>query len=1042
MFLLALSFPAFAGSSGTDELLSNAERVPPTVIFLLDLSGSMDSPCDGVSSTSCLDDAKDAIDAVARHFDWAHVGVVGTSSSSGDDVYFPIAPVGSSYGEISSALASVTTHGSSVTTRNLAEVVFSVADTYLSQTTYDNGVDDDGDGMTGDWAESPVEYSCSDTYIVVLSKGEPTDDDQVNDTIGNRTQWSRAPVPGDVTCDTAGNPVNPDFWCSYDNVVYQGWAGADLQSTLTGNQSLIVHTIGLGLSSGSLEDSLFTNASSGTGGAAIYDNAATGDDILGSILTILGDVQSGSYSRSTPVVTSDGAYMIYTWYELTGTNPLPEGHVRAYALDTDPASSTYGQVVYDGPAAYGGAVWDGGDLLVSRLVLASESNPDDRDGVGQRDIYFFDDNAYSELPAMQSEAQSYQHMGLDMDFVNAVRSSTNSLTHYLDDTVSTTNSPCAADLAYDLDGDCMVDADDLQTLVDFVRGLPEARFRYLDMERGRWKLADSPYATPIVVSARNDVFSTDRTYQAFLDRLEADGVPSVVIVPANDGMLHAFRLEDDLLTAGDNEEGEELWAWVPGHLVERTRSEEWTSGLLDLEWYGKTFLFDGSPVVEDVWIDDDGDGAKADDEWHRVLVVQQGLGGPMTLALDITDTRDPKYLWEQTNTLDHTAMGYTMGTPVIANVYESGHSPGDRWVAMWGGGRAVGFESTTNKYYRSSEPDLYMWAIADATNNSYAPYMDVDNDGHADLNTDTSDNYTVAGDNVGSVHPDPAGYAQGLNYDGDTKLEYGYVSAALAMVDVDQDGDIDVGYFPMTTSYRPTDEGGGGRDDVEDPGSSWMFKVILSTTDPDDFQWCEFYDPLEGSTGTNGIPDTRRPEVFYAATTAWMDDGSLGVYWGTGTPFDRSGTDNGYFFAMRDEDPLDCTSKASPITCDGHPGYYPLANAGESLTSSPIVYAGVVYFTTYTPNPDQCEMGEGRLYGLYYDDCSGGIDTDGDGVGDEAATDPTDGYLSQPTVTEMGTVIYGSATPATDGSSAIVETITAAGSQMLGTRTMAWMEMM
>lgn len=540
MMLLALTLPALAGSTGTEEVLSDLERVPPTVVFVVDLSGDMDQPCDGTSSTSCLDDVKSAIDAVARHFDWARVGVVGTTDSANDDSYFPIAPVGSSYAEISNALSSLTTHGSSVTTRNLAEVTFAVADTYLNQTAYDNGVDDDGDGMTGDWAESPVEYSCSNTYLVVLAKESPVDDDQVNDNIGNRSQWSRAPVPNDVTCDTAGNPANPDFWCSYDNVVYNGWASADLQTGLSNTQSLIVHTIGLGLSSGSLEDSLYTNASNGTGGAALYENAATGDDILGAILDIFGDVQSGTYSRSTPVVTSDGAYMIYTWYELTGSNPLPEGHVRAYALDNDPASSTYGQVLYDGPATYGGAVWDGGDLLVSRLVLASESNPDDRDGVGQRDIYFFDDDAYADLPAMQSEAQTYQHMGLDMEFVNAVRSKSGALTHYLDDTVSTTNSPCAADLAYDLDGDCMVDADDLQTMVDFVRGLPEARFRYLDMERGRWKLADSPYATPIVVSARNDIFTTDRTYQAFIDRLEADGVPSVVIVPANDGMLHAF----------------------------------------------------------------------------------------------------------------------------------------------------------------------------------------------------------------------------------------------------------------------------------------------------------------------------------------------------------------------------------------------------------------------------------------------------------------------------------------------------------------------
>jgi type IV pilus assembly protein PilY1 len=50
-----------------------------------------------------------------------------------------------------------------------------------------------------------------------------------------------------------------------------------------------------------------------------------------------------------------------------------------------------------------------------------------------------------------------------------------------------------------------------------------------------------------------------------------------------------------------------------------------------------------------------------------------------------------------------------------------------------------------------------------------------------------------------------------------------------------------------------------------------------------------------------------------------------------------------------------------------------LQNAGEKVVASPRVYAGVVYFTTYTPgqgeiSPDPCEAstanGEGRLYAL------------------------------------------------------------------------------
>jgi Tfp pilus tip-associated adhesin PilY1 len=139
-------------------------------------------------------------------------------------------------------------------------------------------------------------------------------------------------------------------------------------------------------------------------------------------------------------------------------------------------------------------------------------------------------------------------------------------------------------------------------------------------------------------------------------------------------MLHAFQLNDNPDTPTDDESGEELWAWIPGYLLLRDKDEEWAGSLIDLMWYGRTFLFDGSPVVEDVWIDSDGDGSKSPDgsEWRRVVIVQQGMGGPVTLALDITDTQSPVFLWEQTNTVDTTAMGMTTGRPSSASARQLG----------------------------------------------------------------------------------------------------------------------------------------------------------------------------------------------------------------------------------------------------------------------------------------------------------------------------------------------------------------------------------
>ena len=103
----------------------------------------------------------------------------------------------------------------------------------------------------------------------------------------------------------------------------------------------------------------------------------------------------------------------------------------------------------------------------------------------------------------------------------------------------------------------------------------------------------------------------------------------------------------------------------------------------------------------------------------------------------------------------------------------------------------------------------------------------------------------------------------------------------------------------------------------------------------------------------------------------------------------------------------------------------------------------MVYFTTWVPDEDRCEGGTGRLYGLDFEDCSEGIDTNGDGDLDSSDTDYVeheDEYLSSVTVTEQGTIIYGTSNPTTDGSGAAVATIEVVNDPFLGTAAMAWME--
>ena len=97
---------------------------------------------------------------------------------------------------------------------------------------------------------------------------------------------------------------------------------------------------------------------------------------------------------------------------------------------------------------------------------------------------------------------------------------------------------------------------------------------------------------------------------------------------------------------------------------------------------------------------------------------------------------------------------------------------------------------------------------------------------------------------------------------------------------------------------------------------------------------------------------------------------------------------------------------------------------GEGLTAEPVAYAGVVYFPTWTPASDRCSGGAGRLYGLRFDDCSPGLDTDGDGdadSADSAAISTGTAYPSGITVTDAGTILYGTSAVATDGTHLLSE---------------------
>ena len=157
-------------------------------------------------------------------------------------------------------------------------------------------------------------------------------------------------------------------------------------------------------------------------------------------------------------------------------------------------------------------------------------------------------------------------------------------------------------------------------------------------------------------------------YRAFRSGQDYQTRVDALYVPANDGILHAF----------DSETGEELFGYIPSELLLPSNSNSYArlSELMKPDYTHRYFM-DGTPRVQDAYIDKDGSGDK---EWRTVLLGTMGKGGKTVFALDITDPESfspaDDVLWE----FQHTNLGYGVTDPQIS-LLQNG-----TWVAIFGNG--------------------------------------------------------------------------------------------------------------------------------------------------------------------------------------------------------------------------------------------------------------------------------------------------------------------------------------------------------------------
>ncbi|MFZ3121767.1 MAG: hypothetical protein WA104_00115 [Thermodesulfovibrionales bacterium] len=269
------------------------------------------------------------------------------------------------------------------------------------------------------------------------------------------------------------------------------------------------------------------------------------------------------------------------------------------------------------------------------------------------------------------------------------------------------------------------------------------------------KLGDIVYSTPRISpnSAVNgyDVTYSDNSYKNFKGSDTIKNATPIVIVGANDGMVHAFkvskikdisppsttggdvtdgyqpaRFSDDPPTsdsAPPSDIGKELWAYIPYNAVPYLR---WYCE----ESYCHIPMVDARFTVVDASVDYNkngfgaGSGSATDARtcdadgtncvWRRLLIGAMGIGGRQItvgtntwsssiFVLDITNPTSPKLLWEMP--LPDGAL--TTGTPAVVRLGDSAKN--GTWYLLFGSGPT---SVTTNKVnYKTDRPNIYVFDL-------------------------------------------------------------------------------------------------------------------------------------------------------------------------------------------------------------------------------------------------------------------------------------------------------------------------------------------
>ncbi len=338
-----------------------------------------------------------------------------------------------------------------------------------------------------------------------------------------------------------------------------------------------------------------------------------------------------------------------------------------------------------------------------------------------------------------------------------------------------------------------------ENLIHFIRGndsgfsgTPDMRTRNIEVNGIDlvWKLGDIVHSTPVSIALPPDNYGliySDESYQGYYTtRKTLASRETMVYVGANDGMLHAFTSwqYDSATKTFSNpsgnafeEIGAELWAYIPRALLPHLK---W----LPSDDYTHVYYVDQKPKIVDAKIfyntlGDAGSGLNSLDTlhvngWGTVLIGGLRMGGKdinvtddfdyntgtadttktfssSYFAIDITDPRNPTFLWEKS----YNGLQFTTNEPAVLKVDTKwyvvfGSGPSDYDGTSGEKGKIFVVDLATGTPYQNGTND---WLFQTAENDAFMA-------GAATLDKEL--NY-----NVDAIYIGQANEAAGHNWEGD-----------------------------------------------------------------------------------------------------------------------------------------------------------------------------------------------------------------------------------------------------------------------------------